>query len=175
MSIQTPLTPTGAGPIGRTGFRQSGMLQVDTSMHQDNCMTGYKNIAPLKTSFMKNSGYQLYLENTIGPLRKRNSSNIIAVRWRKTFWYVFLLFRTQHQNFDGVLQTFLKSGRPLLQGYGYSEDFLIHIERLIRDEVRNAKEPQYGRIERVYARKVHEIPPLDFNAPPPGSSQSWTR
>jgi hypothetical protein len=47
---------------------------------------------------------------------------------------------------------------------GYKENFLLYIERLIFEEMREAKEPQYSRLERVSARKAREIPPLPFGS-----------
>lgn len=54
----------------------------------------------------------------------------------------------------------------MLLGAGYPETFLLKIERLIFEELREAKEPQYGRVECVYARKKHVIPPMQFDIRP---------
>jgi hypothetical protein len=43
---------------------------------------------------------------------------------------------------------------------GYPEQFLLGVERHIFEELREAKEPQYGRIETVYARKKHVVVPV---------------
>ncbi|KAF5352407.1 hypothetical protein D9756_005826 [Leucocoprinus leucothites] len=53
--------------------------------------------------------------------------------------------------------TFLKSGRPMLLKAGYNESYLSEMEHLILTEMREAKEPQYSRIECVYARKAREL------------------
>lgn len=77
-------------------------------------------------------------------------------------WYVFLLIICLYSNVS--FQSFLRSGRPMLLKFGYKEGFLLHVERLIFEEMREAKEPQYSRIERVYARKAREIPPIAFGS-----------
>lgn len=43
---------------------------------------------------------------------------------------------------------------------GYSEQFLLGIERHVFEELREAEEPQYARIETVYARKKHVVLPV---------------
>lgn len=50
----------------------------------------------------------------------------------------------------------------MLLGAGYPEGFLLMIERHIFEELREAKEPQYSRIETVYARKRAGIPPVPY-------------
>ncbi|KXN88920.1 hypothetical protein AN958_06791 [Leucoagaricus sp. SymC.cos] len=62
--------------------------------------------------------------------------------------------------------TFLRSGRPMLLRAGYDESILLNVERGIFDEMRSANEPQYSRIECVYAKKAKVIPPLPFDALP---------
>lgn len=62
-----------------------------------------------------------------------------------------------------AIQTFLRAGRPMLLKHGYDEEFIFAIEHLILIEMREAKEPQYSRLERVYARKVRELPALSFD------------
>lgn len=62
-----------------------------------------------------------------------------------------------------AIQTFLKAGRPMLLRHGYEEEFIFAIEQLILVEMREAKEPQYSRLERVYARKVRELPAFSFD------------
>ncbi|EKM83990.1 hypothetical protein AGABI1DRAFT_32801 [Agaricus bisporus var. burnettii JB137-S8] len=56
--------------------------------------------------------------------------------------------------------SFLKAGRPMLLRAGYSEQFLLGIERHVFEELREAEEPQYARIETVYARKKHVVLPV---------------
>jgi hypothetical protein len=43
---------------------------------------------------------------------------------------------------------------------GYPEQFLLGVERHIFQELRESTEPQYGRIETVYARKKHVVVPI---------------
>jgi len=62
-----------------------------------------------------------------------------------------------------AIQTFLRAGRPMLLKHGYNEEYIFTIEHLILIEMREAKEPQYSRLERVYARKVRELPALSFD------------
>jgi len=51
----------------------------------------------------------------------------------------------------------------MLLKHGYNEEYIFTIEHLILIEMREAKEPQYSRLERVYARKVRELPALSFD------------
>lgn len=51
----------------------------------------------------------------------------------------------------------------MLLKHGYNEEYIFTIEQLILIEMRTAKEPQYSRLERVYARKVRELPALSFD------------
>ncbi|KAF9451364.1 hypothetical protein P691DRAFT_807917 [Macrolepiota fuliginosa MF-IS2] len=58
------------------------------------------------------------------------------------------------------VRSFLSAGRPMLLGAGYSEGFLNDVESDIFMEMHTAREPQYSRLECVYARKRADIPPV---------------
>ncbi|KAJ3558132.1 hypothetical protein NP233_g11570 [Leucocoprinus birnbaumii] len=75
-------------------------------------------------------------------------------------------FLQQYRNtleFD--VMTFLRAGRVMLLKNHYKEDYLSRMEQKILDELREAKEPQYSRIECVYARKTRAPPALELDTP----------
>ena len=53
------------------------------------------------------------------------------------------------------LQTFFRSGRPLLLGHGLSAEFVDAMERNACAELDEAVTPIYVLIQNVYARKRH--------------------
>ncbi|KAL4077513.1 S-adenosyl-L-methionine-dependent methyltransferase [Scleroderma citrinum] len=54
-----------------------------------------------------------------------------------------------------IFQAFMKSGRPLLLGYGLSEEFVDTMQQRAYEELDEAKIPLYAHITNVYARKRH--------------------
>jgi hypothetical protein len=71
----------------------------------------------------------------------------------KIFQYV-LGFTTRGDDSNAwFFQALLKSGRPLLRGYGLPEALVLELEENAALELKEAKVPYWGRMVQVYARK----------------------
>jgi len=66
--------------------------------------------------------------------------------------------RRMYQGLNEDCETFIRSGRPLLLGYGFSPETVSLLEKNCLEELKAKQVPQFTRLQCVYARKRQTRP-----------------